>query len=70
MLNNAKLLVEFWCKAAKAQVYTRCQIRRGPIVVKDVTNKVTGKPFKVKYCILPKEVYTGKVPKVHGHIKI
>ena len=24
MLNNAELPVEFWCKAAKAQVYTRC----------------------------------------------
>ena len=38
-------------------------------MVKDVTDKVTGKLFKVKYCILPKEAYTGKVPKVHGYIK-
>ena len=44
-------------------------MRRGLIVVKDITNKVTGKPFKVKYYILPKEAYMGKVPKVYSYIK-
>jgi hypothetical protein len=69
MLDDAELPVEFWCEAAKAQAYVRCRMRRGPVVVEDVVDETTGKPFKVEYRISPEEAYTGKVPKVHDHIK-
>ena len=69
MLDDAELPVEFWCEAAKAQAYIRARIRKGPIVVEDVVDETTGKPFKVEYRISPEEAYTRKVPKVHDHIK-
>jgi hypothetical protein len=49
MLDNTKLLVEFWCEAAKAQVYIRARMRKGPIVVEDVVDETTRKLFKVEY---------------------
>ena len=69
MLDDAELPVEFWCEAAKAQAYVRARMRKGPIVVEDVVDETTGKPFKVEYQISPEEAYTRKVPKVHDHIK-
>ncbi len=69
MLDDAKLLVEFWCEAAEAQAYTRARMRKGPIVVEDVINEISGKPFEVEYRISPEEAYTRKVPKVYDHIK-
>ena len=69
MLDDAKLLVEFWCEAAKAQAYTRARIRKGPTVIEDVIDEISGKPFKVEYRISPEEAYTHKVLKVHDHIK-
>jgi hypothetical protein len=69
MLNDAKLLVEFWCEVAKAQAYTRARIRKGPIVIEDVIDEISGKPFKVEYRISPEEAYTHKVLKVHDYIK-
>ena len=44
-------------------------MRRGLIIVEDIVNKIIGKLFKVKYWILPKEVYIRKVPKVYNYIK-
>jgi len=69
MLNDAKLLVEFWCKATEAQAYTRAWMRKGPIVVEDVINKISRKLFEVEYRISLEEAYTRKVLKVYDHIK-
>ncbi len=69
MLNDAELLVEFWYKVAEAQAYTYTRIRKGPVVVEDVINEISGKPFKVEYRISLKEAYIRKVLKVYDHIK-
>src|SRR6266487_6298818 len=44
-------------------------MRKGPIVVEDVINKISRKPFEVEYRISPEEAYTRKVLKVYDHIK-
>ncbi len=44
-------------------------MRKGPIVVEDVINKISGKPFKVEYRISLEEAYTHKVLKVYDYIK-
>jgi hypothetical protein len=49
ILDDAELLVEFWCEAAKAQVYVRARMRKGLIVVEDIVDETTRKPFKVEY---------------------
>jgi hypothetical protein len=49
ILNNTELLVEFWCEAAKAQVYIRAWMWKGLIVVEDIIDETTGKLFKVEY---------------------
>ena len=69
MLDDAKLLVEFQCKVAEAQAYTRTRIRKGPVIVEDVINKISRKLFKVEYRIFLEEAYTRKVPKVYDYIK-
>ncbi len=69
MLDDAELPVEFWCKVAEAQAYTRARIRKGPVIVEDVIDKISGKLFKVEYRISLEEAYTRKVPKVYDHIK-
>ncbi|EKD12542.1 retrotransposon protein, putative, Ty1-copia sub-class [Drepanopeziza brunnea f. sp. 'multigermtubi' MB_m1] len=38
-LDNAELLVEFWCEAVEAQAYTRAKLRRGLKVVEDVIDE-------------------------------
>jgi Reverse transcriptase (RNA-dependent DNA polymerase) len=69
MIDDAGLPVEFWCEAVQAQAYVRARMRKGPRVVEEIIDEVTGKPFKIEYRISPEEAYTGKIPKVHGHIK-
>ncbi len=69
MLDDTELLVEFWCEAAEAQAYTRVRIRKGPIVVEDVIDKISRKLFKVEYRISLEEAYTRKVLKVYDYIK-
>ena len=69
MLDDAELPVEFWYEAAEAQAYTRARIRKGPTVIEDVIDEISGKPFKVEYRISPEEAYTHKVLKVYDHIK-
>jgi hypothetical protein len=69
MLDDAELPVEFWCEAAEAQSYVRARMRKGPVVVEEVIDEISGKPFRVEYRISPEEAYTGKPPKVHGHIR-
>jgi hypothetical protein len=44
-------------------------MRKGPIVIEDVIDEISGKPFKVEYRISPEEAYTHKVLKVHDYIK-
>ena len=63
MLNDTKLLVEFWYKVVEAQAYTHARIRKGPIIIEDVINKISRKLFKVEYRISLKEAYTRKVLK-------
>src|SRR6266536_5487429 len=69
MLDDAELLVEFWCKAAEAQAYTCARMRKGPVVVEDVIDEISRKPFEVEYKISLEEAYTCKVLKVYDHIK-
>jgi len=69
MLNDAELLVEFWYEVVEAQAYTRVWMRKGPIVVEDVIDKISRKPFEVEYRISLEEAYTRKVLKVYDHIK-
>ena len=44
-------------------------IRKGLLVIKEVNNELIGKLFRVEYRISPKEVYTGKAPRVYDYIK-
>lgn len=53
MLDDAKLLVEFWREAAQAQAYTRARMRRGLVVVEEAVDDLTGKLMKVEYRISP-----------------
>jgi len=69
MLDNAKLLVEFWYKVAEAQAYTRARMRKGPVIVEDMINKISRKPFEVEYRISLEEAYIRKVLKVYDYIK-
>ena len=69
MLYDTKLLVEFWYKAVEAQAYTRARIRKGPVIVEDIIDKISRKPFKVEYRISLEEAYTRKVLKVYDYIK-
>ena len=69
MLDDTELLVEFWCKAAEAQAYTCARMRKGPVVVEDVIDEISRKPFEVEYKISLEEAYTRKVLKVYDHIK-
>jgi hypothetical protein len=41
MLNDTELPVEFWYKAARAQVYVRARMQKGPIVVEDIVDETT-----------------------------
>ena len=70
MLDDAELPVEFWCEAAESQAYTRARMRRGPRVVEEVIDEITGKLMNIEYRISPEEAWTGDVPKVHNHIKV
>ena len=69
MLNNTKLLVEFWCKAIEAQAYMCTQMRKGLVVVEDMINKISRKLFQVEYRISSEEAYIYKVLKVYDYIK-
>ena len=53
----------------EAQAYTCTRIRKGPIVVEDVINKISRKPFEVEYRISLEEAYICKVLKVYDYIK-
>ena len=44
-------------------------MRKGPKVSERVVDKISGKPIQVEYQISPEEAYTGKLPRVHDHIK-
>jgi hypothetical protein len=69
MLDDAQLPVEFWCEGAEAQAYVKARTRRGPRVVEEVIDEISGKPFRIEYRISPEEAYTGKVPRSRGHIR-
>ena len=69
MLDYAKLPVEFWCKAAQAQAYTRARMRRGPMITEEIIDNLTKKPVKIEYRISPEETFARKVPLVHNHVK-
>ncbi len=44
-------------------------MRKGPVIVEDVINEISGKPFEIEYRISLEEAYTRKVLKVYDHIK-
>ncbi len=69
MLDDTELLVEFWYKVVEAQAYMYVRIRKGPVIVEDMINKISRKPFKVEYRISLEEAYIRKVLKVYDYIK-